>query len=53
MDEPNRVSVVVLFYRDGSGTNCEVTREVGLAISEAFEQVDKVESPLWPYNFSY
>lgn len=29
------------YVRDGSGTNCEVSREVGLAICEAFEQVDK------------
>ncbi|XP_078355848.1 tetratricopeptide repeat protein 38-like [Oculina patagonica] len=29
------------YVRDGSGTNCDVSREVGLAICEAFEQADK------------
>lgn len=29
------------YVRDGSGTNCEVSKEVGLAICEAFEQADK------------
>ena len=28
--------------RDGSGTNRDVSQEVGLAICEAFEQADKV-----------
>ncbi|XP_022810645.1 tetratricopeptide repeat protein 38-like, partial [Stylophora pistillata] len=26
------------YVRDGSGTNCEVSREIGLALCEAFEQ---------------
>ncbi|XP_027035594.1 tetratricopeptide repeat protein 38-like isoform X2 [Pocillopora damicornis] len=29
------------YVRDGSGTNCEVSRGVGLALCEAFEQADK------------
>ncbi|PFX14869.1 Tetratricopeptide repeat protein 38 [Stylophora pistillata] len=29
------------YVRNGSGTNCEVSREVGLALCEAFEQADK------------
>ncbi|KAJ7389390.1 Tetratricopeptide repeat protein 38 [Desmophyllum pertusum] len=29
------------YVRDGSGTNCDVSREVGLAVCEAFEQADK------------
>lgn len=29
------------FVRDGAGTNCEVSKEVGLALCEAFEQADK------------
>ena len=39
---------VVLFFlsftghRDGKGTNCDVSRKVGLALCEAFEEVDKV-----------
>ena len=40
------------FSRDGSGTNCEVSRGVGLALCEAFEQADKVNSsPLWSPSF--
>ena len=30
------------YCRDGSGPNCEVSREVGLAICEAFVEADKV-----------
>ncbi|XP_031563215.1 tetratricopeptide repeat protein 38-like isoform X1 [Actinia tenebrosa] len=29
------------YIRNGSGTNCEVTREVGLALCEAFQLVDQ------------
>ena len=32
----------VSYCRDGSGPNCEVSREVGLAICEAFVEADKV-----------
>lgn len=30
-----------LSFRDGSGTNWEISKDVGLAICEAFEQADK------------
>lgn len=43
---------LLFFSRDGSGTNCEVSRGVGLALCEAFEQADKVNSsPLWSPSF--
>ena len=32
-----------LCFRDGSGTNWEISKDVGLAICEAFEQADKVQ----------
>ena len=36
------VLLFVYYCRDGSGPNCEVSREVGLAICEAFVEADKV-----------
>ena len=35
------------FLRDGSGPNCEISREVGLAVCEAFVEADKVCDHLW------
>ena len=32
-----------LSFRDGSGTNWEISKDVGLSICEAFEQADKVQ----------
>ena len=34
------------FLRDGSGPNCEISREVGLAVCEAFVEADKVRDHL-------
>ena len=42
-------------YRDGAGTNCEVSKEVGLALCEAFEQADKVsqKSNFFAHRFPF
>lgn len=40
-------------YRDGAGTNCEVSKEVGLALCEAFEQADKVSQKFFMYFFAH
>ena len=39
-------------HRDGAGTNCEVSKEVGLALCEAFEQADKVSQKFFIYFFA-
>lgn len=39
--------------RDGAGTNCEVSKEVGLALCEAFEQADKVSQKFFMYFFAH